>query len=329
MRAFVTRWVDPFVVGILTMLVLGLVVPVPDAARGVVDGAATVAVVVLFFVYGARLPTRDIWDGLRNWRLQGGILASTWVLFPLLGLVASAVVEPWLGAALAQGVLYVSLLPSTVQASVAFTSVARGNVAGAVCGATVSNLVGMVLTPLLVLWLMSDVGTAAGTAGIGGLGDVLLHLLLPFVLGQLVQPFVGAWIRARRWITLGVDRGAILLIVFSSVSAAAGEGAWDAVSVGGVLGLLAVSAVLLATVLSATWFGGRALGLGVEDRIALLMCGSKKSLATGLPMANVLFPVAVAGTVAVPLIVFHQLQLVVCAVVARRLAARDRPELTR
>ncbi|SDS75790.1 solute carrier family 10 (sodium/bile acid cotransporter), member 7 [Paraoerskovia marina] len=311
------RRVDPFVAAILTSLALGLLLPVPDTARGVVDGVSTAAVALLFFVYGARLPSREVWDGLRNWRLQGGILASTWLVFPVLGLVTAWLVEPALGAGLAGGILYVSLLPSTVQASVAFTSVAHGNVAGAVCGATVSNLLGMVLTPLLVLWLMG-----AETAGLGmsGIGDVLLHLLLPFVLGQLVQPLIGAWIRARRWISVYVDRGAIVLIVFSSVSGAASEGAFGAVSAWALAGLLLVSAAMLAIMLAVTWFGGRALGLDRADRVALLMCGSKKSLATGLPMASVLFPVAVAGTVAVPLIVFHQLQLIVCAMIAQRLA---------
>ncbi|ROS76888.1 bile acid:sodium symporter family protein [Cellulomonas sp. PhB143] len=315
----VRRWVDPFVVGILLALLLGLVVPVPDAARGVVDGAADVAVFLLFLVYGARLSTREVWAGLRNVRLQGGILAATWVVFPVVGLVVSLAVTPLIGSALATGVLFVSLLPSTVQSSVAFTAVARGNVAGAICGATISNLLGMVLTPLLVLWLMSASGSAGG---FGAVGDVLLHLLLPFVVGQLLQPFVGEWIRARRWISMVVDRGSILLVVFSSVSAASAEGAWSQVTGWALVGLLAVCGVVLAIMLCSTWFGGRALRLGLPDRVALLMCGSKKSLATGLPMAAVLFPVAEAGTVAVPLIVFHQLQLVVCAVLARRLALR-------
>lgn len=311
------RRVDPFVAAILTALAAGLVLPVPDGARGAVDGVATAAVAVLFFVYGARLPTREVWDGLRNVRLQGGILVSTWVLFPVLGIVTAWAVEPVVGPALAGGVLYVSLLPSTVQASVAFTSVARGNVAGAVCGATVSNLLGMVLTPLLVLWLM---GSETASVGMSGVGDVLLHLLLPFVVGQLIQPWVGAWIRARRWIAVYVDRGAIVLIVFSSVSGAAGVGAFGAVSAAGIAALLGVSTLMLAVMLAATWYGGRVAGLARADRIALLMCGSKKSLATGLPMAAVLFPAAVAGTVAVPLIIFHQLQLIVCAVIAQRLA---------
>ncbi len=327
MRAVLSRWVDPFVVTLLVVLVLGLVVPVGPGAQRVVDAVADVAVTVLFLVYGMRLSTREVWAGLRNWRLQGGILAATYVVFPVLGLVTAWAIEPLVGAPLAAGVLYLSLLPSTVQSSVAFTSVARGNVAGAICGATVSNVAGMVVTPLLVLWLMSGPGGAAGgdgpTGGLGGLRTVLLQLLLPFVVGQLLQPWVGDWVRARRWLTLGVDRGTILVVVFGAVAAASSAGVWSSVSGWSIVALLVVSALVLAAMLALTWWGGAALRLSTEDRIALLMCGSKKSLATGLPMASVLFPVAVAGVVAVPVIVFHQFQLVVCAVLARRLALRD------
>lgn len=333
MRAVLSRWVDPFVVTLLVVLVLGLVVPVGEDAQRVVDVVADVAVTVLFLVYGMRLATREVWAGLRNWRLQGGILASTYVVFPLLGLVVAWAVAPVIGEGLAVGVLFLALLPSTVQSSVAFTSVARGNVAGAICGATVSNVLGMVVTPLLVLWLLSDAsggaagGTAAGavegSGGLGGLRTVLLQLLVPFVVGQLLQPWVGDWIRARRWLTLGVDRGTILVVVFGAVAAATSAGVWSSVSGWAIVALLGVSALLLAAMLAITWWGGAALRLSTEDRVALLMCGSKKSLATGLPMASVLFPVAVAGVVAVPVIVFHQLQLVVCAVLARRLALRD------
>jgi sodium/bile acid cotransporter 7 len=175
---------------------------------------------------------------------------------------------------------------------------------------------------------MSGPGGVAGgadgpTGGLGGLRTVLLQLLLPFVVGQLLQPWVGDWVRARRWLTLGVDRGTILVVVFGAVAAASSAGVWASVSGWSIVALLVVSALVLAAMLALTWWGGAALRLSTEDRIALLMCGSKKALATGLPMASVLFPVAVAGVVAVPVIVFHQLQLVVCAVLARRLALRD------
>lgn len=317
MRAL-RAWVDPFVLALAATLLAGLVVPLPAPARAGVAVAADVAVVVLFLLYGARLSTREVLAGLRNVRLQGGILLATYAVYPLLGLALQAATGPALGPALTTGMLYLTLLPSTVQSSVAFTSVARGNVAGAICAATVSNVLGMVLTPLLVLALMGR----SGSVGFGGLREVLLQLLLPFVVGQVVQPVVGARVRAHRGLTLAVDRGTILLVVLSAVTAATAAGVWAAVSWQMLAALLALCVVLLTAVLAATWWGGRALGLDGPDRIALLMCGSKKSLATGLPMAAVLFPGAVAATVAVPVIVYHQLQLMVGAVLARRLAAR-------
>lgn len=315
-------WVDPFVLALVSTMVLALLVPVPPAVRRTSDSAADVAVTVLFFLYGLRLRTREVLADLRNWRLQGSILVATYALFPVLGLVVSAAAEPAIGADLAQGLLYLSLLPSTVQSSVALTSVARGNVAGAICGATVSNVLGMGLTPLLVLLVMGR----AGTTGLDGVRTVLLLLLLPFVVGQSLERWAGRWVRAHRSLTLAVDRGTILLVVFAAVAAATAAGSWDTVTGRMVVALAAVCLTLLAAVLGVNWWGGGRLGLGLPDRIALLMCGSKKSLATGLPMASVLFPAATAATVAVPVIVFHQIQLVVCAILARRLALRPRPE---
>ncbi|HIZ36725.1 MAG TPA: bile acid:sodium symporter [Candidatus Ruania gallistercoris] len=314
------KWVrallDPFMVLILLALVLGLVLPLPTAAIDGVGVAGDVAIFLLFFVYGLRLSTREVLGGLRNWRLQSSIFGSTYVLFPLLGLLIAAVAEPLIGATLATGMLYLTLLPSTVQSSVAFVSVARGNVAGAICAATLSNVAGMVLTPLLVLWLMG----ASGSQGMGGIQAVLLQLLLPFVVGQLLQPFFGSWVRAHAGITKVLDRGTVVLLVFGAVLSATADGVWQQVSPLMLVALLGLSGVLLAVMLSVTWYGGRGLGLDRGDRIALLMCGSKKSLATGLPMALVLFTPAVAATIAVPVIIFHQLQLVVCAALARRLA---------
>lgn len=312
----VRAWLDPFVVLILLALVLGLLLPLPAAAIDGVERVGDVAIFLLFLAYGLRLSTREVLGGLKNWRLQGGIFASTYVLFPVLGLLIAAVAEPLLGAALAAGMLYLTLLPSTVQSSVAFVSVARGNVAGAICAATISNVAGMVVTPLLVLWLMG----ASGTQGMGGIQAVLLQLLLPFVVGQLLQPFLGDWVRAHSVITKVLDRGTVVLLVFGAVLSATADGVWQQVSPLMLVALLVLSGVLLAVMLVVTWYGGRGLGLDHGDRIALLMCGSKKSLATGLPMALVLFTPAVAATIAVPVIVFHQLQLVVCAALARRLA---------
>jgi sodium/bile acid cotransporter 7 len=124
--------------------------------------------VLLFFLYGARMATGEVWAGLRSWRLQGSMLAATYVAFPVLGLLVQLLPDAVISAELKTGLLYLSLLPSTVQASAVFTSVARGNVAGAITGATISNVVGIVLTPLLVGVLM------VRTSGEGRISNFLL-----------------------------------------------------------------------------------------------------------------------------------------------------------
>lgn len=318
MRAL-RAWVDPFVVAILLALAVGIVVPMPATLREALGVAGDVAVTVLFLVYGLRLATREVLDGLRNVRLQGGVLLATYVAFPLLGLLLHTVTPPLVGDDFATGLLYLSLLPSTVQSSVTFVSIARGNIAGAITAATVSNVLGMVLTPFLVLAVLGAAGETAG-----GLRDILLQLLLPFAVGQLLQPWAGRWVRARRWLTVSVDRGTIILVVLGGVTTATAAGVWEEVTWAEVGLLLVLSGMLLGAMLTITWWGGRLLHLALPDRVALLMCGSKKSLATGLPMAQVLFPAVTAATVAVPVIIFHQLQLVVAAVLSRRLAARSR-----
>ena len=313
--AAVRSWVDPLVVAILAVLVLGLVLPATGSVADVLDTVRTIAIVVLFFGYGARMRTTEVWDGLRSWRLQGSMLAATFIVFPILGLLTQLLPHAVLAPELATGVLYLSLLPSTVQSSVVFTSIARGNVAGAITGATISNVVGVVVTPLLAALLLGGSGGASSP-----LGGILVQLLVPFVAGQLLQPWIGGWVRAHASLTRATDRATILLVAYTAVSEAQTSGAWDHVTAGALVWLLAVCAVLLAAMLTITWTAGRSMA--PPDRTALLMVGSKKSLATGLPMAAVLFTPAVAASVALPVIVFHQIQLATCAVLARRLAAR-------
>ncbi len=306
---------DPLITGIVVALLAGLFLPVSDDVARILSIVADVGVGAVFLVYGMRLPTSEVVRGLRNVRLQGAVLVSTYVLFPLLGFALYWLTGDIIGISFATGLLYLSLLPSTVQSSVTFVSIARGDIAGAVCAATISNILGMFLTPALVLLFMNVEG-----ASTGGFQSVLLKLLLPFIVGQLLQPFVGNWIRSHRSLTKTVDYTAIILVVFSAVVKATNDGAWSSVTVGGFAVLFVVLIILLVLMLLATWFIGKPLKLPRAERIVVLMCGSKKSLATGLPMAKALFDPALVGAIAVPVIIFHQIQLMVCAVIARRLA---------
>ncbi|MGP7959238.1 bile acid:sodium symporter family protein [Sanguibacter sp. A247] len=311
------RWIDPLTASILSLLALGLLLPARGGVAAALDGVRDGAVVLLFLLYGARMPSRELLRAARRVRVQGSMLAATFLVFPLLGLAIQFVPDAVLPHDVRRGLLYLSILPSTVQSSVVLTGEARGDVPTALTGATVSNVVGVIVTPLLAIALL-------GAGGTGGAGSVLLPalamLLAPFIVGQLLQPLVGRWLRLHPRLTRVTDRATILLVVYTSVSEASTSGAWDAVTPLVLAALLAVCGVVLTLMLALTWWGGGRLGLGRGERIALLMCGSKKSAATGLPMAAVLFAPAMAASLALPVIAYHQLQLTVCAILARRLA---------
>ncbi len=277
-------------------------------------------VALLFFLYGAKLSTATIVTGFANWRLQIGVLLCTFALFPLLGLAAKPLVVQWLPTAIGVGFLYIGCLPSTVQSSIAFTSVSGGNVAGAVCAASISNLVGVVLSPLLFAVLIPS-GSGYGVDP-SAVWKIVQQILLPFAVGQLFRPLLAGFLNRHKLPTMVVDRGSILLIVYSAFSAGVVNGIWQVVSPTALLGIIAVCAVLLAIAMGVSLGAGRAAGMPRDDMLALLYCGSTKSLATGLPMAGILFAGQDISLVVLPLMVFHLLQLVVCAIISQRMAAR-------
>ncbi|MEU6552166.1 bile acid:sodium symporter family protein [Streptomyces sp. NPDC046915] len=308
--------IDPYILLLLGTVGLAALLPARGTAADVASGASTAAIAFLFFLYGARLSTREAVDGLKHWRLHVTVLACTFVVFPLLGLAARGLVPVLLTQPLYQGLLFLTLVPSTIQSSIAFTSIARGNVPAAICAGSFSSLVGIVLTPLLAAGLL---GSAGGGFSADSLVKIVLQLLVPFLAGQVLKPWVGGFIGRHKKVLGLVDRGSILLVVYTAFSEGMVRGIWHQVSALRLAGLLAVEAVLLAVMLALTWYGARALRFGREDRIAIQFAGSKKSLASGLPMASVLFG-AHASLAVLPLMLFHQMQLMVCAVIARRRA---------
>ncbi|MGW7331821.1 bile acid:sodium symporter family protein [Streptomyces sp. NPDC054840] len=313
---------DPYILALLTTVGLAALLPARGPAAAAADIASTAAVALLFFLYGARLSTREAVAGLRHWRLHLTVLACTFVLFPLLGLAARGLVPSLLTAPLYGGLLFLCLVPSTVQSSIAFTSIARGNVPAAICAGSFSSLAGIVLTPLLAAGLLDG---DAGGFSLDSLLKITLQLLLPFLLGQALRPSVGGFLVRHKQVLGYVDRGSILLVVYAAFSAGVVAGIWHQVSLPRLAALLLVEAVLLTVMLLVTWYGAARLGFGRADRIAVQFAGSKKSLAAGLPMASVLFGPHAALAV-LPLMLFHQMQLMVCAVIARRRAQDPLPE---
>lgn len=308
-----------YTIAIVGMVVLASLLPIRgEAARGF-DTATTLAIALLFFLHGARLSRAVVIAGLTHWRLHIVILATTFVLFPVLG-SAVFLMPGILPQALITGIMFLCVLPSTVQSSIAFVSIAKGNVPAAICAASASNILGMFITPLMSGVIFHSLGHGSGFST-DALVSILLQLLAPFIAGQIVQPWLGSWFGRHKILTQIVDRGSILMVVYAAFSEAVIGGIWHQISIGSLAIVLVLDAVLLAIVLVMTYFGSGWLGFNREDRITITFCGSKKSLASGAPMANVIFSGQDVGAIVLPLMFFHQIQLMTCAVLARRFAA--------
>jgi sodium/bile acid cotransporter 7 len=311
--------IDPYILALISTVAVASIIPARGEIAVGFGWLTKVAIALLFFLHGAKLSREAVIAGISHWRLHLTVLLTTFALFPVLGLIATHLPAQVLTPTLATGVLFLCCLPSTVQSSIAFTSIARGNIAAAVCAASASNLFGILITPILVALLM-------GVRGAGGLWGqveaVVMQLLLPFIAGQIARNWIGPWIEANKRILGFVDRGSILLVVYTAFSEAVVQGIWHKVTAFELVKLLGVCAVLLAIVLAATAYGARAMGFNKEDEITIAFCGSKKSLASGVPMAGILFPPATVGLLILPLMLFHQIQLMACAFIAQRYAAR-------
>ena len=312
---------DNFSLAVAAVVLVASLLPAQGTAAQVFEGLTYAGIALLFFLHGARLSRRAIIDGAMHWRLHAVVFASTFLMFPLIGLGLSPVLEPVLGNELRGGVLFLCALPGTVQSAIAFTSIARGNVPAAVCAASASSLVGIIVTPLLVALMLGVSAQHAGT------GETILkistQLLLPFCIGHALRPWIGAWVhRKQRWLRL-VDQGSILLVVYTAFGAAVLSGLWRSVPLSALLLLSIVCVLLLILALVACTWVARRLSFGIEDEITIVFCGSKKSMATGIPMAQILFSSAAAGAMILPLMLFHQIQLMVSAALAARYAQRE------
>lgn len=310
---------DPYILAIMGMVVVAAILPARGIGKEVLDHVVVAAIAILFFLYGARISPQAIWTGIAHWRLQGLVFATTFVVFPLIGLAIVTLTRGYLNGGLATGMMFLCLLPSTVQSSIAFTSIARGNVPAALCSASVSNLAGVVITPLLATMVLS---ANSGGMSLDAVGEIALQILLPFVVGQCVRPLIGDWLSRRKTLTMVFDRGSILLVVYSAFSAGVVAGIWSKVTPQSLALVIVLDLVILGVVMVFTTMASRLLRFTVEDEIAIVFCGSKKSMASGLPMANIIFPASTVGLIVLPLMLFHQMQLMVCAALARRYARR-------
>jgi sodium/bile acid cotransporter 7 len=283
-------------------------------------------IALIFFLHGANLSRQALASGVRNWRLHSAVQSTTFLLFPLIGFVLYFATAALFSAELRLGLFFLCALSSTVSSSVSLTAMARGNLAGAIFNATLSGLIGMLATPLLVGLVMTGTGHPLdlGSAVV----DILLTLLAPFAAGQLLRPVLMTILaRHKQWVTR-LDRTVIVLIIYASFCDSVSAGVWREQGVAQLLTLLALVSLLLLAALAYTHWLGRRLGFSREDAIAAAICGSQKSLANGAPIGKILFAGHPAfGLILLPLILYHQVQLVVCTLLAQRYARQaDNPK---
>ena len=314
---------DTFMIIMLAVLLLATVLPVSGTAAIWFGWLTDAAIALLFFLHGAKLSRRAIVQGIGAMKLHVMVFLTTFALFPLAGLGIAALLSGAVDPVILAGVVFLCIVPSTVQSSIAFTAMAGGNVPAAICSASISNLAGVVVTPTLAALLL------AGRSGaefdmVGASQKIAVQILLPFVAGHLCRPLVGGWIDRHKSLVGRVDRGSILLVVYGAFSAAVVAGLWRRVGALDLAVVVGLSVVLLALMLGVTMLAGRLAGLPREERVVLVFAGSKKSLASGVPIAGALFPAAIVGPMILPLMVFHQIQLMVCTVIALRYARDGR-----
>jgi len=323
MNAFKAVFNDWFMRGMLAAICIASFWPTIGKSGGFLhlDAVADYGIALVFFLHGMGIPTEQMRSGLKNWRMHATIQAFTFIVFPLIFLAFNFTLGFLLPPMLLLGFFYLSVLPSTISSSVAITGMARGNVPAAIFNATLSSLLGILLTPLLVSLMVATSGQSLN------FGDAVIKiatlLLLPFVLGQLLHPILGSWFLRYRKITTFLDKSVIVLLVFSSFSDSVAAGLWTNYGFSLLIITFIGTSLLLALVLWLTTQAARLLKFSVEDEITTVMCGSKKTLAAGVPMATVLFGANPAlGLIVLPIMFYHQTQLVVCSLIAQRYAKR-------
>lgn len=316
---------DRFTILLIAMVVLASILPISGQAALIFGKITTIAIAILFFLHGAKLSREAVIEGILHWKLHGLVFAFTFLVFPLLGLMAKPVLEPLLGQQLYWGFLFMCFLPSTVQSSIAFTSVAKGNVAAAVCSASFSNLIGMFITPILVsIFIFGQ--SKHNYDPTSSIIEITLLLLVPFVLGQLLRPYVFPLMQKMPKIVKVFDQGSILMVVYGAFSGAVVAGLWHQVSLSTLVYLTLACSILLTVIMLLALYVPKWLGFSKADQISIFFCGSKKTLASGVPMAQILFIGQPLGMIVLPIMIFHQIQLMVCGVIANYWSKQKHPD---
>jgi solute carrier family 10 (sodium/bile acid cotransporter), member 7 len=310
---------DWFFIGMLVAAVLAWVYPTAGAQGGWLypEILTKAGVALIFFLHGMSLSFEAMKQGAMNWRLHAFVQIAVFLFFPAIGLVLMVGTKGWLSDDLRLGLFYLCALPSTVSSSIALTAAAGGNVPGAVFNATLSSLLGIFLTPLWIKLVWQESGVSMPLGGV--VLDLTLWILLPLIVGQILRRWLAGWAkRNKSWIGV-IDRLTILLLIYTSFCDSFVFGVWTKHGIVVVVASAIISVVIFYFVLYMLGWVSDRLGFNREDRIAALFCGSKKSMATGVPMAQLMFGSNPAlGLILLPIMIYHPFQLIVGGILANK-----------
>ncbi|MCG6211364.1 bile acid:sodium symporter [Vibrio furnissii] len=313
-----------FLVGMVVAILLATVTSEFGRSGGMIhlDQLTGVGVAIVFFLHGLGLSPQAIKAGVTNWRLHIYIQIATFVVYPILWVILGEAFLAYMPAALAFGFCYLLVLPSTISSSVAMTSVGKGNVPGAIFNASLSSILGVFITPLLIQLFMGFEGVQLDL--LDSVISISKLLLLPMIVGQLMRPYLVAWVDRHKAVVNKVDKYVILLIVYNAFCDSVVNGIWSEFSMGLLVSSIAICTVILLFMVHLIQWGARRTKFTLPDEVAAVFCGTKKTLAAGIPMAKVIFGADPSlGMILLPIMLYHPIQIFYCAVLANRYARQS------
>ena len=277
---------------------------------------AGIGVSVIFFFYGAKLSPESLINGLSKWRLHLVVQLSTFVLFPLTIIAVRHLFADYFATPIGIGIFYLAALPSTVSSSVVLVSIARGNIAAAIFNASISSILGIVVTPL---WMSSLLGKTQPDFDLSHtIFQLCIQVLLPVVIGLFLHHKLKNWVSGYKNTLRNFDQMIILLIVYTSFCESFSGDQFNNFSISEIIFLGSMMLVLFLVVFLLMNQISLWMGFKREERITVIFCGSKKSLVQGAVMGKVLFPdQAILGVVLLPLMLYHALQLLAGSTIAK------------
>ncbi|PMM19374.1 bile acid:sodium symporter family protein [Vibrio breoganii] len=317
-----------FLVGMVLAIALATITPDLGKTGGAIhlDKLTGIGVAIVFFLHGLGLAPSAIKAGLSNWRLHLFIQSATFIFYPLLWVIFGDLFLAYMPAALAFGFCYLFVLPSTVSSSVAMTSVGKGNVPGAIFNASLSSIIGVLITPFLIQLFMGFEGAQLNL--MDSVISIAKLLLLPMLVGQLARPLLLAFAEKHKAVVNKVDKYVILLIVYNAFCDSVANGIWHTFSIAMLATTIAVCVAVLMVMIHFFQWGARKSAFGHEDEVAAVFCGTKKTLAAGVPMAAVIFGSDPSlGMILLPIMLYHPIQIFYCAVMANRYAKSAEQDL--